>query len=436
MDKLFRIVLILLLTFAAACRQPPSADKPAQSSATPAATPTASAAWPLSITAVVSPAAPQVSLDPQITTSSSGPILSWLERRGDATTLRFSTRTADGWSVPMTVASGKNWFVSDADVPSVLRRSDGVLVANWLVTTDASIEAYDLLLSYSRDNGKTWAKPFSPHRDKTMTQHGFASFFELPGNSIGLVWLDGRQQELDTTSPEGGAMSLRAATFDANWKQVADDAIDTRVCECCSTTATITAEGVLTAFRDRSDKDVRDIRVASLQGGKWAPGPIVHDDNWTIPACPVNGPALSAQGRNVAVAWFTTVNDQGHAFAAFSGDAGHTWGPPIRLDDAASLGHADIELLEDGSAVATWMEFANQQGQLHVRRLEPSGAKSAAINVAAAGTRPSGMPRIARVGEELLFAWTESTPPADGASEGTQQIKTAVARVPRTTAVR
>ena len=51
---------------------------------------------------------------------------------------------------------------------------DGTLVANWLVETDASIEAYNLMLSYSKDDGATWARPFMPHNDKTTTQHGFA----------------------------------------------------------------------------------------------------------------------------------------------------------------------------------------------------------------------------------------------------------------------
>ena len=31
----------------------------------------------------------------------------------------------------------------------------------------------------------------------------------------------------------------------------------------------------------------------------------VHDDGWKIAACPVNGPMLSARGRDVAIAWFT-----------------------------------------------------------------------------------------------------------------------------------
>jgi hypothetical protein len=417
------IAALALVALATACnRSSPTAEAPA------AATPPASTAWPLSTAPLPSPAAAG-SLAAQITTSPRGAILSWVELKGEMNALRFSQRTDAGWSTPVTVASGKGWFVSDADVPSVFRTADGALVANWLVSTDATIEAYDLLLSYSRDEGKTWARAFKPHRDKTMTQHGFASFFDLPGNSVGLVWLDGRAQELDTTSPDGGAMSLRSATFDANWKQTSEDAVDVRVCECCPTTTAVTADGVLTAFRDRSETEVRDIRVSRLENGKWQPGTIVHADGWMIPACPVNGPVLSARDRTAVVAWFTAKDDQGHAYAAFSSDAGRSWGAPVRLDDALSLGHVDIEMLEDGSAVATWVEFANQRSELKARRVEASGAKSAAVAIAA---RPAGVPRVARVGDELLFAWTEAA--AEGS--GPTQIKTAVARVPRTTAVR
>ena len=394
----------------------------------------APAAWTLDIQPLAAPAA-GTSLAPQLTTSARGTILSWIEQ-GDATTaLKFSERTGDGWTPAMTVASGGNWFVSYADVPSVVRKADGTLVANWLVETDASIEAYNLLLSYSRDNGRTWASPFMPHADGTMTQHGFASFFELPGNALGLVWLDGRQQELDTTSPEGGAMSLRAATYDAGWNQTSDAVVDVRVCECCPTSVAVTADGVLTAYRDRSDAEVRDIRVSRLRDGVWQPGPLVHADGWTIPACPVNGPALSARDRRVAAAWFTVANDEGHAFLAFSDDAGQSWDEPVRLDDAVSLGHVDVELLGDGSALAMWVEFAGQRGQVRVRRIERSGGRSAPITVAGSGSgRPSGIPRLAHSGGEIVLAWTETAGPEAGAATP-QEIKTAVARVPRTTAV-
>ncbi len=384
---------------------------------------------------IATPAAPN-SLEPQVTVSDRGLLLSWVERNGQQATLKFAERTATGWTPVRTAASGNNWFVSHADVPTVQRLRNGSLVANWLVETDASIEAYNLMLSHSSDDGVTWAPAFSPHRDGTTTQHGFASFFELP-ESFGVVWLDGRAQELDTTSPDGGAMSLRSATFDRAWKQTSDAAVDLRVCECCSTTVAVTADGPLTAFRDRSDTEVRDISVSRLEAGTWTEPRLVHNDNWTIPACPVNGPMLSANGRAVAVAWFTLVDGEGHALAAFSQDAGRTWGTPVRLDDTSALGYADIDLLDDGTALATWVEAAPQQApRIRARRLSPGGTRGEAVTIAgSAGARPTGSPRFARAGEQVLVAWTESAPPAGGATEGVLYVKTAVARVPRATAV-
>ena len=385
------------------------------------------AAWRVGVQPVSSPAGPNSS-EPSLSATDRGIVLSWIEQAGKTTHLKFAERTSYGWTTPITAASGDDWFLSYADVPSVIRLSDGTLVAQWLQVTDELIEAYNLLISYSRDNGTTWAAPFMPHHDGTMTQHGFASFVEMP-SGVGLVWLDGRAAELDSTNPEGGAMSLRFAAFDADWKQTADTPVDLRVCECCPTTAVVTSDGVLTAYRDRTEAEIRDISVSRLENGTWTPPATVHDDNWDIPQCPVNGPKLTARGRQVAAAWFTVKDNQGQAHAAFSNDAGRSWGAPIRLDDAGSLGRVDVQLLEDGSAAATWVEFADQRAQFRMRRIEPSGAKSAPVTVAGVeGSRTSGIPRVARRGSDLVFAWTESAP-GSGETDTTFQVRTAVASV-------
>jgi Neuraminidase (sialidase) len=79
-----------------------------------------------------------------------------------------------------TVASGNNWFLSYADPPTVLRRPGGTLVASWLISTNPIYEGNDLQVSYSQDNGKTWARPFVPHHDGTEQQHAFHPFSSYP----------------------------------------------------------------------------------------------------------------------------------------------------------------------------------------------------------------------------------------------------------------
>jgi hypothetical protein len=249
------------------------------------------------------------------------------------------------------------------------------------------------------------------------------SLMQMPDGGLGLVWLDGRAMKTGHGEHDAGDMSLRFASYDATWKQETDLPVDLRVCECCPTSAVMTSDGPVIAYRDRSPGEVRDISITRLEHGAWTEPRAAHGDSWRINACPVNGPSLSAKGRNVAVAWFTAVNDQPRSFAAFSTDGGRTFGAPIRLDDSASLGRVDVELLTDDSALASYVEFADQKAQVRVRRIERNGEKSPPITVASIeGNRASGYPRMAVGRDEVVFAWIER--------DGTNRVKTAVARLP------
>lgn len=413
--------LVAATLLPSACRR---GEAPAETSAPPAAAPLQ--AWSITLEPVRLPVS-GVTSQPHMTVSERGLILSWMEQRDASFSLRFAERAGGQWSEPRTVASSTGWFVSEADVPSVMRMRDGTLVATIYPATEAFLEAYDLRLTYSRDEGKTWAKMLTPHHDGTTTQHGFATLFELPNRNLGLVWLDGRDYETNKANPERAAMAVYYTSFDSNWTQSAETIVNTRVCECCQTAVATTDEGPVVAFRDRSPREIRDISVSRLEQDTWTPERPLHVDNWEIEACPVNGPALSARGRTVAAAWFTVKDDNGQAFAAFSTDSGRSWSEPIRLDDGVSTGHVDIELLDDGSAAATWMEFADQHSQFRLRRIMPSGERSASITVAGhESTRVSGYPRIAKQGDDLVLAWAEGA--GDG---GPTQVKGVVTRIPK-----
>jgi hypothetical protein len=375
--------------------------------------------WLSPIVPVAVPAADN-SAEPQVSARGDRALLSWIEQAEEHTTLKFAERTATGWSEPRSVAAGDDWLVNFADMPSVIGLADGSLAAHWLQQNEGD-ESYDVRLAFSTDDGRTWSAPTSPHHDGTPREHGFVSLFQAPGDAgLGVVWLDHRT---------GKDMDLRAAVFDRKGAQTSESVIKARVCECCPTATGITADGPIVAFRNRSAVEIRDIHVSRLVNGRWtAPAP-VHRDNWKIDACPVNGPALSANGRTVAVAWFTAAGDAGHVFLAFSTDSGRTFGAPVRVDDVGAVGRVGVELLPNDSAAVTWIELAGGRSEFKVRRVERTGARSDAVSVAGTAVgRTSGYPRLARHGDELLFAWTEAT---DGSHEATERshVRTAAARV-------
>jgi hypothetical protein len=385
--------------------------------------PMPSAEWTIRLETLASPAG-DATAQPQLTASSGGVILSWLENTSSQTALRFSERTDAGWSEPRLVAFGDNFFANYADVPSVIRLADGTLVAHWLQVNGPSSSGYDLRLARSTDEGRTWSAPFSPHHDGTKMQHGFASLFET-GGGLGVIWLDGRAMTPGAgPDAEGtGEMGLRAAHFDRAWKQLSEEAVDRRVCECCPTATAVTTDGPILAYRNRSADDVRDIYVSRFTGEAWTVPAPVHADGWKINGCPVNGPAVSASGRLVSVAWFTAPNDQGHALVAFSRDAGRTFSAPVQVDDAGSLGRVDVEQLADGSAVVGWIERSERSAAYKARRVEQNGQRSGAVTVTDLGaSRNSGYPRLARRGNELIFAWT--------GTGDRLHVETAIARLP------
>ena len=61
--------------------------------------------------------------------------------------------------------------------------------------------------------------------------------------------------------------------------------------------------------------------------------------------------------------------------------------------------------------MASWIEHAGGVAQFKVRRIDPSGRRSDAVTISAiTSDRTSGYPRMARHGNELVFAWLEADP--------------------------
>lgn len=358
---------------------------------------------------------------PQLMSEGSHAVLSWLEPGEGRTALRFSERTAAGWSEARTLVSSEELLVNSADVPSIQFLGDSSYAAQWLERLGSNPEAYSLLVSFSEDGGVTWSPPVHPHHDDTLTQHGFASFFRLDGGRIGLVWLDGRTTDLDQPD-DIGDMALWSASFGPDHAQTSESVLDERVCDCCQTSAARTANTVVVAYRDRNSSEVRDIAVTRFEDGHWSSASPVHADGWTIRGCPVNGPAIDARGDNVVVAWFTAASGSGRVLTAFSHDGGRSFLPPVPVDDGAPRGRVDVTLVSDRVAFVSWTEAVAGHSEFRVRRIR-SDDEAPGPSTTIAQVRGADYPKMTVNGDELLFAWTIS-------DEGTTFIRTARASVP------
>ena len=364
-----------------------------------------------------SPARPG-SAEPNLYASGDGRVyLSWIEAAGENRhALLFAVRIDNKWSEPRTIVESENLFVNWADFPSLIALSDGTLVAHWLIKGSPDSHAYDINIARSTDGGKTWSNPVAPHRDGTKSEHGFVSMLPLTGGRAGLIWLDGRNFKNNSHDSDGSPsneMTLRYATIDSKSNVSEDAVLDPRVCDCCQTSAALTSEGAVVVYRDRSEKEIRDISVVRFNKGRWTEPRTLSADGWEINGCPVNGPSISADGQKVAVAWFTAAKETPRVKVIFSTDAGATFGQPIQVDVAAPVGRVDVSILKDGSALVSWLERTANGGEVKVRRVRPDGARDEAIIVAESSVaRVSGFPQMALAGDEIIFAWTNPGTPS------------------------
>lgn len=346
--------------------------------------------------------------EPFLFTDSTGVnFLSWIEKGKEKSTFLFSRLDGDEWSKPTVISSGDNWFVNWADYSMLASDGSGGMIAHFLEKSEKGKYTYDIKFVTSGDGGSTWSTAMTLNEDGKKAEHGFVSLVPY-GNNFFVAWLDGRNaaSEGEGGHSEGhhGQMTLRAAIIDKSGKKTTEWELDNRVCDCCQTTAAITANGPVVIYRDRSESEVRDISIVRFVNGQWTEPKTIFPDNWTIAGCPVNGPRVDARGNNMAVARFTSPDKKGQVSVAFSKDGGANFGNPIRVDEGETIGRVDIILLDDKTAMVSWMEG----DAIKAAKIHADGTKEPSITIASSSqSRSSGFPQMTKSGNSILFAWTD-----------------------------
>ena len=352
------------------------------------------------------------SAEPNLASTPNGTVvMSWLEPAANGVALRFSTLDEREWTAARTVTTGTDWFVNWADFPSVVPISEAHWAAHWLVKREGNAYAYDVAVASSTDAGQSWSRPITPHRDDTATEHGFVSLFPARGG-VGLLWLDGRnmaQEQADNASIADSGMTLRSAVLDNSFALREEWVVDGLVCDCCQTDVSTTSQGAVAVYRNRSETEIRDIFVTRLVNGAWTPGKPVASDGWEIAGCPVNGPAIASREQNVAVAWFTAANDRPTVRFARSTDGALSFANAIDIDSEQPLGRVDVELLDSGHSLVSWLQETVDGGAIvSLAGVSPDGNVGPAMKVAETrASRRSGFPQMVVSGDSIIVAWTD-----------------------------
>lgn len=348
---------------------------------------------------------------PRLNTDVNGEVyISYVNQKEDQKSLFHSKLDQGSWSRPNTIATGTDWFVNWADFPSVITYDGSPLAAHWLQETGGSNPYGYHVVGASFVKGQ-WSEAKRIHKDDSDTEHGFVSLYPIDNRSFIGIWLDGHNTGGSGHGGHdehgGGAMTLHGSIF-IDGEPQNEVEIDSKICDCCTTSMAKTTNGFITAYRDRTDDEIRDISVVRYANGEWKEPKSVHNDGWVINGCPVNGPAIDANGEQVAVSWFTQANDTAKVLLAFSNDEGDTFSDPIRVDQGKPVGRIDIIQNQDGTAWVSWMERVGTKTELRLNLFNRNGEViSKHIAAELSSSRRAGFPQITSTKDGLIAAWTE-----------------------------
>ena len=308
------------------------------------------------------------------------------------------------WGTRKVLIDSDEPWVNWADTPAL--SPDGETCA-WLRRSGAG--TYDYQVALTRV-GETATRRLHDHDGPG--EHGFVSLAAGTEDGLVALWLDGR------ATVEGGAMQLRTRRVSGEGNLGPETLLDARVCDCCPTALVRTASGVLVAaYRGRSAEEVRDIAVTRrAPEGDWSVPVVPHPDHWMIEGCPVNGPALAAQGEQVALAWFgRDEGDQATISVALSEDSGEHFGPRQRVDLGVPIGQLDVAFLPGGMPVVSWLEgpaSVAAEGRWLARGIAPNGdglTLGEPVTLATLpATRAAGRLRLAEAQAGIIAVWGDS----------------------------
>ena len=360
---------------------------------------------------------PGESSEPNLHLSNSGNIyLSYISSNPDKkeSSLLFSMfdNLNYSWNKPNLIVESDKMFVNWADFPEITTDNLNGITAHYLEMSSEKKYSYDIKIVNSTDQGFNWSNPLKLHSDNTKSEHGFVSTINTKNGFLS-TYLDGRQNELSNHDKSiRPQMTLRGTSYNIDGNILEDLLIDDRVCDCCQTDLAITENGEsIVVYRDRSEDEVRDIYYSYKKDNKWSIPLSIFNDNWEIPGCPVNGPAISTFNNTSAVVWYTFSNNNNQLKVAFSNDISNGFDTPIIVNANDPIGRVDIELLDQNTALISYIDIIDGGAYIKLQMITSDRNQDKLLIIdESSENRSSGFPVITLDKEKnkTIIAWTEN----------------------------
>ena len=133
----------------------------------------------------------------------------------------------------------------------------------------------------------------------------------------------------------------------------------------------------------------------------------IHNDNWQIAGCPVNGPSVAAMKERVAVAWCSAKDDTPKIQLVISNDSGLSFSDPIVVESPNTIGRVGTVILESNEIIVSWMDTTDG-AKIVLSRYDIKGNFLDITKVASSSaSRRTGFPVIAAVGNSVYVTWTD-----------------------------
>ncbi|MDA8818688.1 sialidase [Flavobacteriaceae bacterium] len=333
--------------------------------------------------------------------------LSWISsNEGKKSTLNFSQFKEGKWINTQTMATGSDWFVNWADFPAHAI-NENLILSSYLKKSDSGTYTYDVILSLQKLSGEKVKEDFLLHTDGVKAEHGFVSIIPNHNQGFFITWLDGRNTVDKDLGGHHKPMTIRFAEITNKGDIIDENELDSATCDCCQTSIAVTNNGPVVVYRDRSEKEVRDIYIVRKTNGIWDDPIPVHNDGWEINGCPVNGPKVASNSNNLAVSWFTVSSENPTVNLSFSKSNGASFGTPIKINDEDAIGRVDVAFLNPQEVLVSYIEGDDVGTYLRIKKVSIDGKVSAPITISKIdGGRNTGVPQLEILDNEAFIVWT------------------------------